>query len=87
MRRCSGFPLIQGADYRARRLVIIISWDEGSATSNHIPTLVISPSTRGISSDTAYTDCSTLRTTEDILHLQPLNCAKAATSMAGAFHL
>ncbi len=63
--------LTGGTDFRAGHLVIIITWDEGSDTSNHIPTLVISPSTRGVRSTTAYTHCSTLRTAEDILHLAP----------------
>jgi hypothetical protein len=79
--------LTTGADYRTGHLVIIITWDEGSDTSNHIPTLVISPTTRGVSSSTAFNHCSTLRTTEDILHLAPIGCAKTATSMIGAFHL
>ena len=79
--------VLRGADYRAGHLVIIITWDEGSATSNHIPTIIVSPSTRRITSSMAYTHCSTLRTVEDVLHLAPLGCAKTATSMLGAFRL
>jgi phosphatidylinositol-3-phosphatase len=79
--------LLHGTDYRAGRLVIIITWDEGSATSNHIPTLVISPTTRAVSASGAYTHCSTLRTAEDILHLPALGCAQTAPAMTGAFHL
>jgi hypothetical protein len=79
--------LMHGEDYRAGRLVIIITWDEGSTSSNHIPTFVISPTTRGVSSATAFNHCSTLRTAEDILHLAPLGCARSARSMTRAFHL
>jgi phosphatidylinositol-3-phosphatase len=79
--------LLRGKDYSAGRLVVIITWDEGSTTDNHIPTLVISPTSRAVVSATAYTHCSTLRTVEDVLHLAPLGCAATATSMTGAFHL
>jgi phosphatidylinositol-3-phosphatase len=80
--------IMAGPDYRAGRLVIIIIiWDEGSSTSNHIPTLVISPSTRAVSSTATYTHCSTLRTAEDILHLTPLGCAGTAKGFTSAFHL
>jgi len=79
--------VMRGPDYQAGHLAIIITWDEGSATSNHIPTVVVSPSTRAITSPIAFSHCSTLRTAEDILHLATLGCAKTATSMLGAFRL
>jgi hypothetical protein len=79
--------ILAGADYRAGRLVVIITWDEGSSTDNHIPTVVLSPTTRAIVAPAAYDHCSTLRTTEDVLGLAPLRCARTARSMTAAFHL
>lgn len=79
--------ILTGADYRAGRLVVIVTWDEGSATSNHIPTLVLSPSTRGVASRAPYDHCSTLRTTQDVLHLPPLGCARSARTLATDFML
>jgi hypothetical protein len=79
--------MARGRDYRAGRLVIIVTWDEGSSASNHIPTLVISPTTRHIAAAAPFTHCSTLRTVEDVLRLAPLGCARTAPSMASAFHL
>lgn len=79
--------ILAGPDYRAGRLAIIVTWDEGSRFSNHIATLVISPTTQGISSARPFTHCSTLRTTEEILRLPLLGCAASAPSMRGAFHL
>jgi hypothetical protein len=76
-----------GADYRAGRLTVIITWDEGSSTDNHIPTLVLSPAVHAIVTHRAYDHCSTLRTTEDLLRLAPLGCARDASSMAADFHL
>jgi hypothetical protein len=79
--------VLAGPDYRAGRLVVIITWDEGDETSNHIPTIVISPRTRHATSATRYTHCSTLATVEDLLRLPRLGCAAAAPSMRAAFHL
>ena len=60
------------------RLVVIITWDEGSRTDNHIPTLVISPTTTQLAPGNAFTHCSTLRTVEEILRLSLLGCARNA---------
>jgi hypothetical protein len=72
--------IIASPDFQQDRLVVIITWDEGSSSSNHIPTLVLSNSTHGVQSNTAYTHCSTLRSTEEVLHLPYLGCAATATS-------
>src|SRR3954471_17771568 len=40
--------VLAGADYRAGRLVVIITFDEGSPQDNHIPTVVLSPTTRHV---------------------------------------
>jgi len=81
-------PRIQaGADYQAGRLVVIITWDEGSATSNHIPTVVLSPTTRGVVTHQPHDHCSTLRTMQEILQLSPLGCARSARTMTADFTL
>jgi hypothetical protein len=79
--------ILTGADFRAGRLVVIITWDEGSSTDNHIPTVVLSATTRHVVAAQRYDHCSTLRTTEDLLHLPRLGCATSAVSMAAGFHL
>ena len=79
--------ILAGPDYTAGRLVIIITWDEGNSTDNHIPTLVISPSTSHVAATRAYTQCSTLRTVEELLALPLLGCAADAPSLRPAFNL
>jgi hypothetical protein len=79
--------ILAGSDYRAGRLAIIITWDEGTGADNHIPTLVISPKTRKIAAGTAFSHCSTLRTVEELLGLPLLGCAASAASMVPAFRL
>ena len=77
--------LLAGDDFRSARLVVILTWDEGSDSSNHIPTVVITRTTLGITSSLAYDHCSTLRTIEDVLHLPYLGCASTARSFRPAF--
>ncbi|SDS93152.1 Phosphoesterase family protein [Actinopolymorpha singaporensis] len=79
--------ILAGPDYRAGRLAVVITWDEGSSSSNHIPTIVISPHTRQVSSSRAFTHCSLLRTTEEILGVSRLGCAAGAASMRSTFGL
>jgi phospholipase C len=79
--------IVASPDYTSGRLAVIITWDEGSASDNHIPTLIVSPTTRHVRSATGFTHCSTLRTAEEILHLPLLGCAATAASMLGDFHL
>jgi hypothetical protein len=67
--------------------MVVVTFDEGTGTDNHVATLVVSPATRGLAADTAFTHCSTLRTIEEILRLPLLGCAAEATSMTAAFHL
>jgi hypothetical protein len=74
-------------DFRAGRLLVIITWDEGTSVSNHIPTLIVAPGTRRVVSSRASNHCSTLRTTEEILRLPLLGCARTAVSMRSPFHL
>jgi hypothetical protein len=79
--------ILNGPDYKAGKLVVIITWDEGNDQDNHIPALVISPTTSKISSATQWTHCSTLRTVEELLGLPLLGCAADAPSMLATFHL
>nr|WP_284288556.1 alkaline phosphatase family protein [Angustibacter aerolatus] len=57
--------VLAGPDFASGRLVVIITFDEGSRTSNHIPTVVLSRTTKGVASKQAFTHCSTLRTVEE----------------------
>ena len=79
--------IIAGPDYRSGRLIVIITWDEGTRSSNHIPTIVVSPTTGRIVADEPFTHCSTLRTVEEVLGLPFLGCAARARSMVEAFQL
>jgi hypothetical protein len=79
--------IMAGSDYRGGRLTVIVTWDEGTSTSNHIPTLVIAPAVRHISTSQPLTHCSTLRFTEQQLQLPLLGCAANAVSLARAFGL
>lgn len=79
--------IMSGPDYRAGRLTVIITWDEGTSSSNHIPTLVIAPTVRHIRAPEALTHCSLLRFVEDELRVPRLGCAAQATSIGPAFRL
>lgn len=79
--------ILASPDYRAGRLVVIVTWDEGSTFDNHIPTLVISPTTSHRVARLGYTHCSTLRTVEELLRLPLLGCAARSRSMAAEFGL
>jgi hypothetical protein len=79
--------VLAGPDYRSRRLVVIITWDEGSGADDHLPTLVISPTTHRVTAAGPYTHCSTLRSVSEVLRVPPLRCAATAPSMVSTFHL
>jgi hypothetical protein len=66
---------------------VIITWDEGTGTDNHIPTIVVSPTTRHVAVAEPLTHCATLRTVEDLLSLPPLGCAATAPTMTSLFRL
>jgi phosphatidylinositol-3-phosphatase len=79
--------ILSGPDYRAGRLVVIVTWDEGSRSDNHIATLVIAPTAQRLSVRTRLTHCSMLRLTEETLGLPLLGCAADGPSPRAAFHL
>jgi hypothetical protein len=79
--------IMAGPDYRAGRLTVIVTWDEGTSTNNHIPTLVIAPTVRQVSTARALSHCSTLRFAEEQLGLPLLGCAAGAISLGAPFGL
>jgi hypothetical protein len=78
--------IIASDDFQKARLLVIITWDEGSPTDNRIPTLVIGKTISHLASSAALTHCSTLRTAEELLQLPYLGCAATAVSFRSAFH-
>ncbi len=76
--------ILAGPDYRAGRLIVVITWDEGTSTSNHIPTVVVAPFLRHVSATRRLSHCSTLRFTEEQLRLPLLGCAATALSLGTA---
>jgi hypothetical protein len=79
--------IMAGPDYRAGRLTVIVTFDEGTSTSNHIPTVVMAPSVHHVSAAQPLTHCSTLRFAEEQLRLPLLGCAADALSLGPPFGL
>jgi hypothetical protein len=80
--------LLATSQYTSGTTVIFLTWDEDNGSSgNHIPTIVISPTTKAISSSTKFTHYSMLRTTEEILGLPRIGAAQTANDMLSAFNL
>lgn len=74
--------ILDSQDYRSGNLVVIVTWDEGSKDSNHIPTLVYAPGNAGKHLDARTTHCTTLRLMQDVLGVEPLGCAADADHIA-----
>ena len=74
--------------YDGGRLVVFVTWDEGSGSNQVVPLLVVA---RSVPHRTValgrYGNYSLLRTTEALLGLPPLRNAAHAASMVPAFHL
>ena len=96
--------ILNSAEYKNGSTVIFITFDEGSDvgsyakgehcatntsdTSCHLPTIVISPSTKaGARSGTLFNHYSLLATTEQLLRLSKLGQAASATTLTSAFNL
>ena len=79
--------VLASPDWTSGRLVVVITWDEGTPTDNHIPAVIVSPTTRGVVSQTPYTQCAVLRTVSEIVRVPPLGCAAKAPSMLAEFGL
>ncbi len=73
--------IMAGPDYRTGRLLIFVTWDEGDSASNHIPFLMISPAISHKTITRPISQCTMLRTTQDVLRLPPLGCAAQATPL------
>jgi hypothetical protein len=75
--------------YLAGDTVVFVVWDEDDlASGNHIPFLVVSPSTRpGTQSGGSFDHFALLKTTEQLLGLGFLGQAADAPSMLSAFNL
>ncbi len=79
--------IMAGPDYQAGRLAIVVTWDEGTKQDNHIPALVISPTTTGIALGTPVTQCALVRTMQEVLGVPPLGCAASAPSLRQGLRL
>jgi hypothetical protein len=79
--------ILAGPDYRAGRLLVVITWDEGSTSSNHIPTVVVSPTAQHVSVTAPTTHCGLLALEERLLELPLLGCARTASSPAASLGL
>jgi hypothetical protein len=72
--------ILTSADYRSGHLLVVVTWDEGSGSTNHVATVVIGPRIQHARTPagTTYTHCSTLRVSEEVLSLPLLGCAAHA---------
>ncbi len=72
--------ILASADYRSGHLLVVITWDEGSGSTNHIATIVVAPRVHHerTPATTIYTHCSTLRAAEQVLRVPLLGCARDA---------
>jgi phosphatidylinositol-3-phosphatase len=82
--------IVASPEYQSGATALFITWDEDDyGDSQHIVTIVVSPSTpAGLTPGTAFNHYSMLRTTEEMLGTSAfLGQAATATSMRSAFHL
>jgi phosphatidylinositol-3-phosphatase len=81
--------LIASPQYQAGNTIVFLTWDEDDgSSSNHIATLVMSPSTPpGTKGATQFNHYSMLRTTEEALGLPPIAGAAGAATMKADFNL
>jgi acid phosphatase len=79
--------VMAGPDWTAGQLVILIGWDEGSDTDNHVPGLVLSPTTSQVTLTQQLTNCAMLRLMSDVLTVAPLGCAAQAPDIRGELGL
>lgn len=81
--------ILDSAEYRAGRTLVVITYDEDEGTAgNKIATVLMAPSIGvGVTDATNLTHYSLLRTTEELLGLPLLGNAATANSMRAGFHL
>lgn len=77
-----------GPNYRAGNTLVVLTWDEGTGSTNQVPTIVIAPSVRpGTVVGVRLDHYALLRSTEDLLGLGHIGAAATAPSLAAAFGL
>jgi phosphatidylinositol-3-phosphatase len=81
--------ILDSATYQAGHTAVFITWDENDSGASPVPTFVLAPSVQpGTRASAPFTHYSLLRTTEELLGLQPLLGASAVASpMETAFNL
>jgi phospholipase C len=81
--------IITSRSYQNGSTAIFLTWDEGKHdVGQHIPLIVVSPTTApGTASNTAFDHYSLLRTTANLLGINPPGNAADAASMQAAFGL
>ncbi len=81
--------MLDSSQYRAGTTAVFITWDENDSGGQRVPTYVVGPSVvPGSRSAVPYNHYSLLRTTEDLLGLQPLiGAAATAPGMRAGFGL
>lgn len=74
--------MVKSRAYRAGHTAIFLTFDEGSDTNGHIPTVIVSPYTHaGKVSHRRYSHFSLMRTTEKVLGIR--RCLRKACSVRG----
>jgi phospholipase C len=81
--------IIASPAYRRGDTALFLVWDEGRRElGQHVPLVVVSPSTRpGTVSSTRFDHYSLLRTASELLHIAPPGHAATAASLGAAFGL
>ena len=82
-------PLIQrGPDWRAGRLVVVVTFDEDDySENNRVLTVVMSPRVHHAVVGAELTHCSITRSAAELVGAQPLGCGRKARSLLAAFGL
>jgi len=81
--------ILASSAYASGTTALFITFDEGSGSSNHVATVVVSPTTPpGTRARSAFDHYSLLKTTEQLLGISSyLGHADDSRSMRPAFHL
>jgi acid phosphatase len=79
--------LMNGADYQAGRLAIVITFDEGIGANQNIPFVVIHPSMNNTVVTQPFNHYALTRMYDDVLGVAPLNAAASHPGLKDAFGL
>jgi hypothetical protein len=78
--------ILNSAAFTSQRSLLVVTWDEGTSDSNHIPTILAGSAVRpGFTSDKAYDHYSLLHTIEAFWGLPTLNTNDAAAPLMNEF--